>query len=276
MATAERAALTAPRNTLKREQRVARWNAAAAESRAFRPQPITGKGARAKWYAAVFSRAGDLSGIVRLVGFALADTGNPDGSRIFPGTRLLAEKCNLSQRVVCGSINTLVRRGFLVREWRVGNAAGAGFRYVLTIPEVLTEGAHLNGEGADAECAPLEVSTQRAHGEHSGADTCALSRTEVSTQRQPTRSYPLSTRLRTPAPAGRTADGRAPQEPETEDERLRRLVWARLRDGKPDEEIVAELADQGVTAEQVANVRRLRETMPLLGGGRRRQPETPK
>jgi hypothetical protein len=79
------------------------------------------------------------------------------------------------------------------------------------------------------------------------------------------------------APPSPAIAGSAAQQPETDEERnqerLKAKAWSLLRDGKSDEQIVAEL--RGVTETQVAAWRRLREAMPLLPAGRRRRAETP-
>src|SRR5579863_9543375 len=100
-----------PRNRLTRDQRVERLNASAEEARAFKPRPVNGKGARNEWMRAVFNpRDAELSHTVRLVGVALVSNGNADGSRIYPGIRLLAGQCNLSPRAICTALDVLVRR----------------------------------------------------------------------------------------------------------------------------------------------------------------------
>jgi len=229
------ATVTTPRNRLTRDQRVAQWNAAREAGKTFRPHQVIGKGARNSWLRAVGNPAGDISATARLVRISLALNGNPDGSRIYPGIRLLARQCNLSQRAICEALDTLVRRGFLLREWKVGNAAGCGFRYVLTIPDVLTQGAQFNGAGADAGCTPAEVPTHGAHGAHPGADRCAPWGREVLTQGAPTSSYQSMTTERTPAPAGRKARGRALREesPEVQHRRKQADALAPAASNKP-------------------------------------------
>jgi hypothetical protein len=162
----------APRNRLTREQRVARWNAAADEGRALQPQPVVGKGARNEWLRAVLNPQGELAATVRLVGAALVSNGNADGSRIYPGSRLLAGQCNLSQRAVCTALDHLVRRGYLQRQWKTGNAAGCGFRYVLTVP-ALNDVQHVTStqraQSAEPRSAAAQVLNHVQHGEKRGA-----------------------------------------------------------------------------------------------------------
>lgn len=173
MATAESAALNvAARNRLTRDQRLARWNAAAAEARALKPQHVSGKGARNEWLRAVFNPACELSATTRLVGAALVSNGNADGTRIFPGVRLLAGQCNLSQRAICTSLTLLVSHGYLQRQWKTGNAAGCGFRYTLTVP-ALNHVQHLeptlHSKSAEGASAAGELLNHVQHGAKRGA-----------------------------------------------------------------------------------------------------------
>ena len=100
-----------------------------------------GKAARYKWIAAVI--ASDLTSTTRLVAHSMVLHGTVTGERIFPGVRKLAEDSGLSERAVCTHVDTLVRRGFLGRQARHGDTAGArGFRYLLFIPKVLNVVQH--------------------------------------------------------------------------------------------------------------------------------------
>jgi hypothetical protein len=159
------ARMTAPRNRLTREQRVARWNAAAEAARTVKPQPVSGKGARHEWLRAVLNpQRTELRAAVRLVGAALVNNGNADGTRIYPSTRLLAGQCNLSERAICTALDWLVRRGYLQRHYRIGNAAGCGFRYVLTVPSVLNQVQQQGGvvklQGAEPRSTAADVLNQ--------------------------------------------------------------------------------------------------------------------
>ena len=161
-----------PRNRLKREQRLARWNAAGAEGRAHKPAPVTGKNPRSAWVRSVLDPRTDFSATVRLVAAVLATYGRADGSDIWPGVRVLAAHCRLSARVVSASLDRLVRAGYVLREWKYGNAAGRGFRYILTLPvltqdaqSVLTQGSHVLTQGSQLP----ELCTDGSHGVNPGA-----------------------------------------------------------------------------------------------------------
>jgi hypothetical protein len=167
-----------PTNRLTRDERVARWNAEAEQGKASQPERLSGKTVRLRWLNAVLNNPGSLKSTPRLVACVLSMHGKPDGTDIFPGVRRLAAQCGLSQRAVCEAIRNLVCGGYLRREWRRGNAAGVGFRYVLTLP-VLTHDQHV---GAHAESAPVLTQDQHVsadarsaaaevltHGQH-GAD----------------------------------------------------------------------------------------------------------
>lgn len=135
----------APTNRRSRAERVASWNAATREGQRFRPRRLDGDKARYRWVQVVMRS--DLAATTRLVGHTLVTHGKSDGSGIFPSTRRLAEESGLSERAVCSHLDTLVRRGFLLRVSRKGDTAGArGFEYRLTEPEVLKEDQH-HGRG---------------------------------------------------------------------------------------------------------------------------------
>jgi DNA-binding transcriptional regulator YhcF (GntR family) len=126
----------APRNTTTRAERLATWNAAHAAGLKFGPERVVGRDARYRWLDAILSS--DLSRTTRLVAHSLARHGRVDGGNIFPSTRRLASESGLSERTVCTHLDLLVRQGFLRRQPRHGNTAGArGFQYLLNIPKVL-------------------------------------------------------------------------------------------------------------------------------------------
>lgn len=130
-----------PRNTTTRADRVGAWNAARGEGLRFQPERLTGRDARYRWLDAIV--ASDLPPTTRLVAHTLALHGRANGTSIFPSTRRLSTASGLSERAVCAHLDVLVRRGFLNREARHGNTAGArGFRYLLFAPKVLTAGQH--------------------------------------------------------------------------------------------------------------------------------------
>lgn len=131
----------APSNRRQRAQRIAHWNESREAGRAFRPSKAAGKDARYTWIKAMLES--DLASTTRLAAFALSTHGLADGTRIFPGIRLLARETRLSARAVSEHLDILVRRGFLAREARSGDTAGArGFTYTLLVPGVLTDDAH--------------------------------------------------------------------------------------------------------------------------------------
>jgi hypothetical protein len=136
--------VASPRNTRDRAARVDAWNAAYRAGQRFQPRRAEGtpkKPARYHWIAAVIGS--DLSSTTRLVAHTLVLNGTRDGERIFPGVRKLAEDSRLSERAVCTHLDILVRRGFLGRQARHGDTAGArGFRYLLFIPTVLKDVSH--------------------------------------------------------------------------------------------------------------------------------------
>jgi len=235
------------RNHLTRSERVARWNAAAQEGRTFRPERIAGKtGVRLHWVRRVTDCAvvelhpdkrrkvprNGLTATVRLVALAIATHGKRDGTDIYPGVRLLAGQCALSQRATCEAIDVLVRRGYLVREWRRGTAAGAGFRYVLTLP-VLTYDQQL---GADTRSAAVlmddqhrvPVLTDGQHRADAGSKGADANSTKVLTHGQPIRVLPEYRSGRTAAPAGLSAGGRAQNGSENPESQRKRRTAAKL------------------------------------------------
>jgi hypothetical protein len=126
----------APCNSTKRAERLASWNAARAEGLKHGPSPVKGEDARFRWIDAVV--ASDLASTTRLVAHTLARNGKPNGMDIYPGIRALAEESRLSTTAVTEHIDILVRRGFLARESRYGETAGArGFVYKLLAPNAV-------------------------------------------------------------------------------------------------------------------------------------------
>lgn len=133
-----------PRNRTTRDDRLAAWNAAFAAGRKYQPERLTGRDARYRWLEAIVSS--DLSPTTRLVAHTLARHGKANGDDIFPGTRRMARESGLTERTVCTHLDKLVRRGFLGRQPRQGNTAGArGFNYLLNVPKVLTAGLASSG-----------------------------------------------------------------------------------------------------------------------------------
>jgi hypothetical protein len=129
----------APRNKTTRAERIQAWNDARNDGMKFCPERIVGRDARYRWLDSIV--ASDLIPTTRLVAHTLAMHGRTDGTNIFPSTRRLASTSGLSERAVCVHLDLLVRRGFLGREARYGDTAGArGFKYLLYVPRVLTFG----------------------------------------------------------------------------------------------------------------------------------------
>lgn len=130
-----------PTNSTRRADRIEAWNQATQAGYRFRPERLSGKDVRFRWIDAVVKS--DLQATTRLVAHTLVLHGQANGERIFPSVRLLARGAALSERAVCQHLDFLVRRGFLLREARGGNTAGAkGFKYLLTMPSVLTDNQH--------------------------------------------------------------------------------------------------------------------------------------
>lgn len=198
-----------PRNRLKREDRLARWNNEAVQGQALRPKRADGKNARYSWIESLYE-ATELSPTVRHVGMVLALAGNTDGSNIFPGVRTIADRCNLSQRAVSKSISALVCGGRLQRKYRNGRAGpGAGFEYVLMVPTVLTLHQHLvlmqrqhtGGNVLTHDQHPEQVLTDGQHGADPGAQGADANDSKVLTQGQRTSpsTYPKTSADETPA-----------------------------------------------------------------------------
>jgi hypothetical protein len=188
-----------PRNRLTRDQRLERWNAANAEGTALRPKRLTGKRARYEWIDGVYADP-SLSATVRLVGIVTVLAGNVDGAEIWPGVRTIADRCSLSQRVVSQSLDILVKRGRLIRQWRKGaKGAGCGFQYILCAPTVLTQSKQ--SVLTQSKHQKSSVLTQDQHsesvltlGQHSadfGAVSADADDSSVLTLRQPTRDLPM-------------------------------------------------------------------------------------
>jgi hypothetical protein len=130
-----------PTNFTRRADRIEAWNEARQAGLRFLPERATGRDARYRWIDAIVTS--DLSSTSRLLAHSLVLHGQSNGERIFPSVRRLANDAALSERAVCQHLDTLVRRGFLLREARNGNTAGAkGFKYLLMVPRVLTDDQH--------------------------------------------------------------------------------------------------------------------------------------
>jgi hypothetical protein len=174
------------RNTNDRATRIENWNADALAAKAFTPTKITGKNARYDWMRRIWTST--LKATARHVALETALSGDVDGSKIYPGVRILASRCNLSQRAVSASLQHLVRGGWLQREWRKRRSddtglVGAGFRYLLTAPTVLTQNQHV----------VLTGNQHRADSDSKRADSRSI---EVLTPSQQTSSYQSKPRTR--------------------------------------------------------------------------------
>lgn len=145
---------TAPRNRTTGAERLSKAKQEGAQGQRRGPKLAAGKKARWDWFGCLY-QARDLSATMRHVGMVLALFGDADGSRIRPGIRELASRCNLSARAVSKSLSGLVCRGYLLRKFRAGHAGtGAGFEYLLSIPTVLTDDQHLVCTRTTPRCAP--------------------------------------------------------------------------------------------------------------------------
>jgi helix-turn-helix protein len=188
-----------PRNHRKSEERFARWRDANDAGQRFRPRPATGRNPRAEWVRMLLLKS-DLRSTERLVGIVLQTHGDDDGANIYPGIRLLAKECDLSQRAVCRALDALVRRGYLRRRSKEGSkGAGKGLLYLLMVPSVLTESQHRTS-----------VLTGRQHSADPGAVSADANDTSVLTQRQQTIPSTISnTKAGKPdRPRGELADAR--------------------------------------------------------------------
>lgn len=190
-----------PRNKLKREERVARWNKEAAQGGARRPRLAEGKKAKWDWIDSIRKAdAAELSSTVRHVAVMLALHGDADGTRIYPTIRTLAAECNLSTRAVSASISSLVRCGRLKRGFRGNGAgAGAGFEYALTIPTVLTDDQrpvctkdqHHDARVYTQDQHPAVACTDGQHGVHPGSHGVHPGNTKVCTDGASTSPLPI-------------------------------------------------------------------------------------
>lgn len=207
-----------PRNNLKREDRVRRWQEDAAQAQPLRPNPVSGKNARWTWLDSLYG-ASELSATERHVGMVLALFADSDGTRIWPTVETVASRCNLSERVISKSISQLVRSGRLQRKYRDGRAgAGGGFVYILMVPTVLTQDQHPVLTERQHHAAMVltqdqhlaQVLTQRQHGADAHADGADANDSKVLTQRQPTSSVPIQIpgAGTTPAAPGELAQAR--------------------------------------------------------------------
>jgi hypothetical protein len=165
----------------------------------------------------------DLQSTTRLVAHTLVLHGQANGDRIFPSVRLLASGAALSERAICEHLEMLVRRGFLLKEARGGNTAGAkGFKYLLTVPSVLTDDQHKgttvrsphNGGVLTGDQHRESVLTDDQHSVDPDAASADANGNSVLTVRQPIQVMihksinPESVR----APARATEGARAPEE----------------------------------------------------------------
>jgi hypothetical protein len=84
---------------------------------------------------AVGSRSGPPSPTTRLVLLRLSMYGNPDGSRIFPSVRRIAEDCGLNTSTVVHHLRAAEKQGWIQRERRLYQDGTYGsFKYTLLVP----------------------------------------------------------------------------------------------------------------------------------------------
>jgi hypothetical protein len=181
-----------PTNSTRRADRIDAWNDAARAGHCFLPKRLAGKDARYRWIDSIVKS--DLQSTTRLVAHTLALHGQANGERIFPSIRRLASGSSLSERAVCAHIDQLVRRGFLLREARGGDTAGAkGFKYLLTIPQVLTDDQHKGAANRSRRSHAVltedqhreSVLTDDQHCADPGASSVDANSSSVLTVRQP-------------------------------------------------------------------------------------------
>jgi hypothetical protein len=102
---------------------------------AITPQRKASPTARDMFQRAVGSRDGPSSSITRLVLLRLSMYGNPDGTRIFPGVRRIAEDCRLNTSTVVQHLKKAESQGWIQRERRRYEDGSYGsFQYTLLVP----------------------------------------------------------------------------------------------------------------------------------------------
>jgi hypothetical protein len=239
-------------------------------------QATTTRVSLSTWLAAVESLNGPLPPELRHACLTLARFMDGDGSAgCFPGTRKIGVRIGVHRATVSRWLHQLVELGWLDREFRRRQFGRLGGHYFPAVPMAQHDAPIQAADGAPTRAnsrngaSPANVNGAfeaeiGARDREIGAPSVRLTLTDSLTEKSA-------------APPSPAIAGSAAQQPETDEERnqerLKAKAWSLLRDGKSDEQIVAEL--RGVTETQVAAWRRLREAMPLLPAGRRRRAETP-
>lgn len=238
-------ARSSPRNKSTRAERVASWNEAVEEARRFAPRRLAGEKARYEWIRAVIESS--LPAMTRLIAHTLALHGTAGGKKIFPSVRTIAAEAGTSARCVSEHVDTLVRRGFVLRQARFGDTAGGrGFEYLLTVPTVFTQDQYrheqIGDTRVDAGSTQATVCTQDQHGVHPDAESVDGKDTTVLTLRLPSipSSVPKSGArgVRRAIPAGSPERGRIV---ETDEVQHRRRMAEALASGATPDKILDEV-----------------------------------
>jgi hypothetical protein len=190
------------------------------------------------------------------------------GTGCFPGTRTLAARIGVHRATVSRWLHQLVQLGWLDRELRRRQFGRLGGHYFPALPMAHPDAPILAANGAPERAySGNDASGAEANGAFEGKIGARDRRIGACSVRQTLTELQQKRGAAPPSPA---AAGSAAPKPDTPEDRLQRKAWALLRAGHTDEEIVANLRDEGITPEQVAAWRRLRDRMPHLRNRRRR------
>lgn len=214
-----------------------------------------------EWLNAIEKPQGPMPPELRHLCYVLARTLPGDGSGAYLGSRAIGERMGLHRSTVSRHFGALSAAGWLELEERRTQFGRKGYRYFAAIPLALLDAPIASRIGAPRSAnsgngASGLRGNGAAHAEIGAADREIGAPGSARLLQTPTEK---SAAAPSPAEAGSAAQEQARE--------IRARVWTLLRAGKSDEQILTDLAGE-VSADQVRDWRRQRESMPMLRSSR--------